>query len=158
MTVLQLISRERPAGQAELSVVPNPYEREPDSFENATDHPLHIGSQDLILLAGGLCAQGFRVTEAILTDRNFTRLEDEDSLELAGELSTLINSASSAELFRFMRSELPGIYVESVRLLDASKRGTILLRQEGIVIVSPGVKPDELTDSVRLAAKWAYHR
>jgi hypothetical protein len=156
MTVLQLISRERPEGQAELSVVLNPYEREPDSFENATDHPLLIGSQDLILLAAGLCSQGFRVMEAILTDRNFTRLGDEDSLELAEHLAARINSSNVQDLNKFMRAELPGIYLESVRLLDASKRGTVLLRQEGIVIASPNVRPEELTESVRTAAKWAY--
>lgn len=153
---MQLISRDRPEGQAELSVVQNPYERKPDSFETQTEHPLLIGSQEVILLAAGLCNQGFRAVELALTDRYFVRLGDEESQELAEQLVKLVNDSQVADLDRFMRSELPGTYVESIRLLDPSMRGSVLLRQEGIVITSPNVAPEDLSRSVQTAARWAH--
>ena len=156
MAVLQLISRDRPEGQTELSIVPNPTEQSPDSFEHPPTHPALIGSKDVVFLAAGLCRQGFRVMEAELVDRFFTRLDDEKSEQLAGHLVEVVNAADQKDtIAAFIRDALSGYFVGSMRLVDATKRGTVLLQQEGIVITSPGVRPDALSESVRTAAKWA---
>lgn len=156
MAVLQLISRDRPEGQAELSIVPNPTEQSPDSFEQPPTHPALIGSKDVVLLAAGLCHQGFRVMDAKLVDRFFTPLDDEESEELAGHLVEVVNAADQIDtIAAFMKSELGGCFVGSMRLVDATKKGTVLLQQEGIVITSPSVQPDLLSESMQTAAKWA---
>lgn len=154
MTVLQLISSDRPQGQSELSIVPNPAEQDPESFESATTHPMLIGSQEIIFLAAGLCKQGYRVMDAVLTDRFFTRLEGDEIDELRHVLVALVNSVDPDGIEAFLKSELPGIYVESMRLLDASRNGSVSLRQSGIVITSPNVEPAELSRSVQTAAMW----
>ncbi|GAA4047739.1 hypothetical protein GCM10023063_38910 [Arthrobacter methylotrophus] len=118
-------------------------------------HPMLIGSQEVIFLAAGLCKQGYRVMDAVLTDRFFTRLEGEEVDELRSELVALVNSVDPDGIEAFLKSELPGIYVDSIRLLDASKNGSVSLRQEGIVITSPNVEPAELNRSVQTAARWA---
>ncbi len=156
MTVLQLISRDRPEGQAELSIVPNPSERHPDSFEHPPTHPALLGSQDIVFLAAGLCHEGFRVIDATLVDRLFTHLDDPVSEELAACLVELVNGQELNAIIDFLRTKFRGCFVESMRLRDSTKKGTVLLQQEGIVITSPNVKADELSHSMRSAARWAY--
>lgn len=156
MTVLQLVARDRPEGLEELSVVPNPTERDPDSFATATFHPKRIGSQELITLAAGLCRQSYRAMDAVLTDRFFDPIRGEQVDELRTELLALINGGADIDAIeKFLAVELNGIYVESVRLLDPTKKGSISFRQEGVVIASPSVGPDALTRSVQIAVNWA---
>lgn len=155
MTVLQLIARDRPEGLEELSVVPNPSESRPESFESAVVHPKLIGSQDLVILGAGLCRQGYRAIDAVFTDRFFTRIWGDDIEELRDELLVLMNTAHLDDIEKFLSQELAGIYVESVKLLDSTKRGTVSFRQEGIVITSPAVGTEALAKSVQLAHDWA---
>lgn len=155
MTVLQLVSCDRPEGQRELSIVPNPSEKHPDSFEHPPTHPALIGSKDLTSLAAGLCHEGYRVIETKLVDRFFQHLDDPESEEIAEHLAALLNRQNMPAILDYLKRELNGCFVGSVRLRDATKKGTVVLQQEGIVITSPNVKPDELNKNVRSAAKWA---
>lgn len=136
--------------------MPNPAERDPDSFVTATSHPKRIGSQDLINLAAGLCRQSYRAMDAVLTDRFFDRIRGAHVDELRVELLALINGGADIDVIeKFLIVELAGIYVESVQLLDPTKKGTISFRQEGVVITSPNVGPEALTRSVQIAVNWA---
>lgn len=153
MTVLQLVRREAPDGAVVFDAVDNRDGREPRSFQGGGQHPLVLGSQDMIELCVQLIPFGFKPISIMLVDATLTAIEDPDQAT-EYELISKLKSGDPNAALKFLWEEMDGIY-----LLQITMRGPqnvqVTLTQNGLVRTpNASVTVDPLLKAVK---RWQTH-
>lgn len=108
---------------------------------------LHLGSQDLIRVAGFASEAGFKVTGFKLADRYLTPLEEGEQSELSDALLAVLLSYGDRELISAMRDEFVGVFVIGVNLMSLETGFRISIRRSGYVDTSQLPVAEKLLDS-----------
>jgi len=135
MAVMQLVVRDSDAASAGLAALPNPLQKSPESFDDASTHALLLGSNDLVEIGTQLCALGFKVKSVDLVDRYFVSTDDETSEGIGEALIGFMSRGDVDSARRFHESSLmDGIYVAQLKLRNTASGGVIALAQDGILM------------------------
>lgn len=113
-----------------------PVRIEPSSSEASTGPSLHLGSQDLIRVAGFAIDHGFRVARFRIADAYLTPLDDDEQREISAELVTILDDFDEDELESALSDDYDGLYIIGVELVSRGTGLRIGLRRSGFVSVS----------------------
>lgn len=97
---------------------------------------LHLGSQDLIRLAGYASERNFVVSSFMLADAYLFPLGDAEETELSGRMVDILKMYGAEELEAALREEFDGLYVVGVNLIASSSGMRVSIRRQGYVETS----------------------
>jgi hypothetical protein len=83
-----------------------------------TGPPLHLGSQDLVRLAGFARSNGFQVARFFIADAYLSPLEEAEQLELSADLVKILDDFDEEELEAALADEYDGLYVIGLELIS----------------------------------------
>lgn len=134
MAVLQLVVREAPEPQLRVTAVENPRQLPPELFDTESQHAFLLGSDDLLVLAFLLSKdKSYRLVDVDFVGRDFEPLDQEDSESLRSDLRSLLGSGNLADLLKFSKERMVGIYVSQVQIRDRETSDVYTLAQDGII-------------------------
>ena len=97
---------------------------------------LHLGSQDLIRVAGFAQENGFSVVRFFLADSYLFPLDSEDEDVISSELVSILTDFGAREIQSAMHDEHAGLFVIGIELISISSGLRIVLRRRGYVDTS----------------------
>ncbi|MDM7890685.1 hypothetical protein [Curtobacterium caseinilyticum] len=105
------------------------------------EHPgsaesFHLGSQDLIRLAGFAQENGFQVSQFFVADPYLSPLDSEEERFISERMIQLLNTYGARELRSAMEDEFDGFYVVGVALISKRSGMRITVRRRGFVDTS----------------------
>lgn len=121
---------------AELHIVSPPPSTDVDAWR------LHLGSQDLIRVAGFAVADGFRLVRFYIADRYLQPLDAHEEEEISDELVRIFEQYDAREVRSALHDDFEGLYVVGIELLSVTSGFRIHLRREGFIDTSV---PEEAT-------------
>lgn len=110
---------------------------------------LHLGSQDLIRLAGYAAANGFSVSLFMISDAYLVPLSPDEQSEISDNLVEALRAHGSDEVEAAMQDEYDGLYVVGVELIASASGMRISVRRRGYVVTSTVQEAESL-----LRAAW----
>jgi hypothetical protein len=113
-----------------------PVRIEQSSSEDPTGTSLHLGSQDLIRVAGFARDNGFRVARFLIADSYLTPLDEDEQREISAQLVTILEQYDADELESALSDDYDGLYIVGVELVSQGTGLRIGLRRSGYVSVS----------------------
>lgn len=112
-------------------------------------HHLHLGSQDLVRVAGFAVESGFRLVRFNLADRSLAPLDRDEEEAISDALVSIFEQYDAREVRSALQDEFDGLFVVGIELLSLESGQRIHLRREGYIDTSA---PDEATNL--LARAW----
>jgi hypothetical protein len=110
-------------------------ERAPEP-ESADVPSLHLGSQDLIRVAGFAAANGFQIARFYVSDSYLLPLGDDEQCEISGVLVDVLGEYDAQEVESTMADEYDGLYIVGVELISPTTGLRINLRRRGYISTS----------------------
>lgn len=110
---------------------------------------LHLGSQDLIRLAGYAADHGFSLAAFMISDAYLVPLSPDEQTEISDELVDAMLAHGSDEVEAAMQNEYDGLYVVGIDLIATSSGMRISIRRRGYVVTSVVQEAENL-----LRAAW----
>lgn len=108
----------------------------------AASQHLHLGSQDLVRVAGFAAAHGFRLVRFYMADRDLAPLDRVEEDEISDALVSIFEQYDASEVRSALHDEYEGLFVVGIELLSLNSGHRIQLRREGYIDTSV---PDEAT-------------
>lgn len=108
---------------------------------------LHLGSQDLIRLAGYAMSHEFVASAFMLADASLVPLSREQQAEVSAEIIELLQIHGAAEVDAAMQDDYSGIFVIGVDLIAIASGMRISIRRRGYVETSIAEEAEGLLKS-----------
>jgi hypothetical protein len=104
------------------------------SKENESEtRRLHLGSQDLVRVAGFAAENGFKLVRFYLSDPYLQPLGSAEEQTISDELVEIFNKYDAQEVRSALRGDYEGLYVVGIELLSRETGFRIHLRREGFI-------------------------
>lgn len=100
------------------------------------DHALHLGSQDLVRVAGFAASHGFRLVRLYLADAWLQPLGQEEEAELSSELVEVFERYGDREVVAALDDDFDGLFVVGIELRSLATGFNVLLRRQGYIDTS----------------------
>jgi hypothetical protein len=97
---------------------------------------LHLGSQDLIRLAGFARSHGFNVARFLIADGSLTPLDRDEEQEMSDELVAILSEYDADELDAALTEDYDGFYIIGVELVSLATGLRLNVRRSGYISTS----------------------
>lgn len=128
--ISQVLVRPPKNGEVALGVYPRDVAEMPD---NDLGKKPHLGSQDLIRLAGFAAESGLIVTGFSVDDAYLNPLEQGENYEISDAMKLILDRYGVESLLSAMREDFRDLYVTSVKLIHPETGLRMDIRRRGVI-------------------------